>query len=89
MQDTDKEKITAELKKIQSEILEKISAELKKIQLEILETKKEIIFLSKHRRATSALLSELETLLDEERATALALNDPRWAKNILEDIKDE
>lgn len=57
------------------------------IEKEIYQTRKEIILLSKYRKATEALLDNLEMLYNNQDAAIKAVNDPEWAKNnFLEEV---
>jgi predicted nucleic-acid-binding protein len=66
----------------------KILDEKAEIEKEIYQTRKEIILLSKYRKATEALLDNLEMLYNHQDAAINAMNDDQWAKNnFLDDTK--
>lgn len=60
---------------------EKIWAEKSKIGKDIEEIKRELIAFSRYKKATEALLAELETAYDESQAATRALTDDEWKKN--------
>lgn len=60
---------------------EEIWAEKSKIENTISEIKRELIAFSRYKKATEALLAELETAYDESQAATKALTDDEWKKN--------
>ena len=60
---------------------EQIKEKLIAIQRDIIANNKEIILLSKYRKATSALLTSIESLFDEEHARLNALTTNAWQKS--------
>ena len=60
---------------------EKILTEKAKIEKDIEDLKKEIIGVSRYRKAAEALLAALETAYNEYYAATRALTDDEWKKN--------